>query len=242
MIEAGIPLNALSSSLSQGADVSFTELFRQNECWRSVALTKPRLFRKGHKFYDNLPEMYFLVSGRVRLMVLAPDGSEKSLWYLGDGSCFNETPMFMDGDKNIPSGQGEVRFFHDCSEDCYICTFTREDVHRLGMQHPELLFNLCKSYSVKVTLLSKNAVSLCMESQLTRICKFLASRIVPGSEPLRAKRDISYRDMADLLGMHRITLYKVMRQAQERGLFSFDKNSDEIFILKPDEFYKEAHM
>lgn len=81
-----------------------------------------------------------------------------------------------------------------------------------------------------------------MESHLTRICKFLASRIVPGSEPLRAKRDISYRDMADLLGMHRITLYKVMRQAQERGLFSFDKNSDEIFILKPDEFYKEAHM
>ena len=81
-----------------------------------------------------------------------------------------------------------------------------------------------------------------MESQLTRICKFLASRIVPGSEPLRAKRDISYRDMADLLGMHRITLYKVMRQAQERGLFSFDKNSDEIFILKPEEFYKEAQL
>lgn len=81
-----------------------------------------------------------------------------------------------------------------------------------------------------------------MESHLTRICKFLASRIVPDSEPLRAKRDISYRDMADLLGMHRITLYKVMRQAQERGLFSFDKNSDEIFILKPDEFYKEAHL
>ena len=100
--------------------MSFTELLRQNECWRSVALTKPRLFRKGHKFYDNQPEMYFLVSGRVRLMAQAPDGSEKSLWYLGDGSCFNETPMFMDGDKNIPSGQGEVRFFHDCSEDCDI--------------------------------------------------------------------------------------------------------------------------
>lgn len=145
MIEAGIPHNALSSSLSQGADVSFTELLRQNECWRSVALTKPRLFRKGHKFYDNQPEMYFLVSGRVRLMALAPDGSEKTLWYLGDGSCFNETPMFMDGDKSVATGQGEVRFFHDCAEDCYICTFTREDVHRLGMENPELFLIFAKA-------------------------------------------------------------------------------------------------
>ena len=242
MIEAGIPLNALSSSLSQGADVSFTELFRQNECWRSVALTKPRLFRKGHKFYDNQPEMYFLVSGRVRLMALAPDGSEKTLWYLGDGSCFNETPMLMEDDKHMAFGQNEVRFFHECAEDCYIYTFTRDEVYRLGMEKPELFYNLCKSYSVKVTLLSRNSVSLCIESQLTRICKFLASRIVPGSNPLCAKRDISYREMADLLGMHRITLYKVMRQAQSRGLFSFDKNSDEIFILRQDEFYREARM
>lgn len=222
--------------------MSFAELLRQNECWRSVALTKPRLFRKGHKFYDTQPEMYFLVSGRVRLMALAPDGSEKTLWYLGDGSCFNETPMFMDGGKSMPFAQSEVQFFHDCAEDCYICSFSREDVHRLGMEQPRLILNLCKSYSVKVTLLSKNVVSLSMESQLTRICKFLASRIIPGSTPLRAKRDISYRDMADLLGMHRITLYKVMRQAQTRGLFSFDKSSDEVFILRPEEFYKEAHM
>ena len=42
--------------------------------------------------------------------------------------------------------------------------------------------------------------------------------------------------------MHRITLYKVLRQAQSRGLLSFDKNSDEVFILNPQEFYKEAHM
>lgn len=225
-----------------GAGVSFMVLLKQNECWRGVALTKPRLFRKGYKFYDNQPEMYFLVSGRVRLMALAPDGSEKTLWYLGDGSCFNETPLFLAGERNVVLEQSEVRFYHDCAEDCYICVFSREDVQRLGMKNPELLFNLCKGYSLKVALLSKSVVSLRMESQLTRICKFLASRLVMDTNPLRARRDISYREMADLLGMHRITLYKVMRQAQAQGLFSFDKKSDEIFILKPDEFYREAHL
>ena len=56
-----------------------------------------------------------------------------------------------------------------------------ENVSGSLMEQPRLILNLCKSYSVKVTLLSKNVVSLSMESQLTRICKFLASRIVPGS-------------------------------------------------------------
>lgn len=76
----GIDLTPIISGefIIPGADVSFTELLRQNECWRSVALTKPRLFRKGYKFYDNQPEMYFLASGRgACLMALAPDGSEK---------------------------------------------------------------------------------------------------------------------------------------------------------------------
>ena len=48
-------------------------------------------------------------------------------------------------------------------------------------------------------------------------------------------------EMADLLGMHRITLYKAMREAQSRGLLSFDKNSDEIVILQPKTFFYEAH-
>ena len=86
---------SIAAEFSYGqVDMSFTELLKQNECWRSVATTKPRLFRKGYRFYEDLPEMYFLVSGKVRLMAQVPDGNEKTLWYLGDGSCFNETPMF----------------------------------------------------------------------------------------------------------------------------------------------------
>ena len=45
----------------------------------------------------------------------------------------------------------------------------------------------------------------------------------------------------DARGVHRITLYKAMREAQSRGLLSFDKNSDEIVILQPKTFFYEAH-
>ena len=222
--------------------MSFTELVGQNMCWRTVAPARPRLWKKGHKFNDDVPQMFFVVSGRVRLMALAEEGGEKTLWYLRDGCCFNETPLFAINGGMDMRIMGDARFYHECVEDSYLCAFSVEDVLRLGARQPELLLNLCHSFSFKVTLLSQQVVSLSLESQMTRVCKFLASRIVPGSQPLRARRDMSYREMADLLGMHRISLYKILRQAQGRGLLRFDKNSEDVLILQPAEFFKEAHM
>lgn len=229
------------TSLYKGNAVSFTELVKHNECWRDVVAGRPRQWKKGYKFADDTARMYFLVSGRVRLVALAADGGEKTLWYLGDGCCFNETPLFEDNQEKNLIRTGDARFYHECMENCYLHTFTMQDVKMLGKERPELLLNLCQSYATKVTLLSQHLVSLSLESQLTRVCKYLASRLVPGSAPLRARRDLSYREMADLLGMHRISLYKVMRQAQDQGLWDFDKNSDEIVILQPAVFFEEAH-
>lgn len=82
--------------------MSFTELVKHNECWRDVVAGRPRQWKKGYKFADDTARMYFLVSGRVRLVALAADGGEKTLWYLGDGCCFNETPLFEDNqEKNL---------------------------------------------------------------------------------------------------------------------------------------------
>lgn len=202
---------------------------------------RPRLWKKGYKFADESDKMYFLVSGRVRLIALSSDGGEKTLWYLGDGCCFNEVPLFSSQEEKSLLRLGDIRFYHECTENCYLHTFSLQEVQKFGKEKPDLLLNLCQSYATKVTLLSLQLVSLSLESQLTRVCKYLASRLVPGSAPLRAKRDLSYREMADLLGMHRISLYKVMRQAQDRGLWEFDKNCDEIVILQPSVFFKEAH-
>ena len=77
---------------------------------------------------------------------------------------------------------------------------------------------------------------------MTRVCKYLASRIVQGSNPLCAHRDMSYREMADLLGMHRTSIHKVMRQWQAEGIWDFDRNSSDVIILQPDAFFEEASM
>ena len=43
--------------------------------------------------------------------------------------------------------------------------------------------------------------------------------------------------MASLLGVHRITLYKVLRQQEEQGLFGpFERHA--VTILRPEEFFR----
>ena len=71
--------------------MSFIELFNHNECWGKVVRDKARKWEKGWKFSDDAPSMYYVLSGRVRLMALDACGNEKTLWYLGRGCCFNET-------------------------------------------------------------------------------------------------------------------------------------------------------
>ncbi|WP_143142612.1 MULTISPECIES: hypothetical protein [Desulfovibrio] len=65
--------------------MSFTELVKHNECWRDVVAGRPRQWKKGYKFADDTARMYFLVSGRVRLVALAADGGEKpsGIWAMG---------------------------------------------------------------------------------------------------------------------------------------------------------------
>ncbi|MGE4311600.1 Crp/Fnr family transcriptional regulator [Desulfovibrio sp.] len=150
--------------------------------------------------------------------------------------------MFGTSSMYAHSSARRIKFYHECTKNCYLHIFSQRDVKELGTNNPELLLNLCQSYAKKVGLLAESLVSLSLESPLTRVCKYLASRIVPGSSPLRARRDISYREMADLLGMHRTSIHKVMRQWQVEGVWDFERNSSEVIILQPDVFFEEASM
>ena len=47
---------------------------------------------------------------------------------------------------------------------------------------------------------------------------------------------VSKQEMASLLGVHRISLYKILRQQEESGLFG-PFSGKTVTILRPDEFF-----
>ena len=213
--------------------IGYTELCNLNTAWREVLhLGVRRKYAKGAHVPHTNKELFFLHKGKVRLTHHTQDGQEKILWYIGEGCIFGETPFF-DPMATMPENT------HVCAASCEIYAFTHECVHTNIMKtRPDLVLNLLPSLARKVRMLSSHASSMSVDDVLIRICKFLERHIVPGSDPLRVRPGISRQEMANLLGVHRVTLYRVLRQQEENGMFGPGLHDQQSFtILQPERFY-----
>lgn len=209
--------------------IGFLELKDTSPSWRLVRQLGTRiLYCKGTRIQHN-QELLFLEKGQVRLTHYTIDGMEKTLWYINEGCIFGETPLF----DPMPPGRG----VHICTKDCIVYVFTKEVVeHEMLTSHPELLHDLLRSLARKVRILSNHASSLYVDDVLIRACKFLGERVLAGSPRLTVRPGLSLQELANLLGVHRVTLYKVFRQQEEDGLWGH-YNRKAIQILNPDRFY-----
>ena len=215
-----------------GRSLAFRDMKDMNSGWRSVlSLARQSKLAKG----DYVPEkgLLFLDRGKVSLTVQNQDGAEKILWYISEGCLFGEAPFF----DPVPPGGDEGAYV--CVTGCVVYTFSKQAVDRISKERPDLLINLFHSMARKMRVANYHASSLYLDDGLARVCKFLSHRLVPGSRPLTAKIGISRQEMASLIGMHRISLYRVLRQQEEEGLFGAIKGNT-ITILRPHEFYELA--
>ena len=219
---------ANKSEYWNGSGLAFRDIKDMNSCWRDVLpLARQSKRRKG----DDVPQgenLMFLDRGRIRLAYQNRDGAEKILWYIREGCLFGEAPFF---DPIQDDG------FFTCMTDCVIHVFSAQAIERISRDRPDLLLNLISSMARKLQIVYYHASSLYLDDVLVRLCKFLAQRLVPDSNPLTAKLGISRQEMASLLGIHRVSLYRVLRQQEENGLLGPVKGSA-VTILRPQEFYK----
>lgn len=208
--------------------LAFQEMRGMNAAWRSVLhLGRRCLLPRGHRVQFQ-GDLLFLERGQARLTHQSLEGQEKILWYIQEGCLFAETPFF----DPMPAES-----FFICVTECVVYSFSSQSVEQISRERPDLMLNLLQSMARKLRVMSNQASSLYLDDVLVRTCKFLAQRLVPDSNPLTAVPGISRQEMASLLGVHRITLYKVLRQQEEAGLIGpFEGNS--VTILRPGEFYR----
>ena len=211
--------------------IGFSELRDLNPEWRSVLSLGVRYTYPKGTMLEWKDALSFLDAGKIRLMHVSPEGTEKVMWYIAPGCLFGETP-FLD--------PLESQGFAVCVEPCVVYTFSRECVlGTLYRTRPDLIANLLHSMARKIRIMSGQAMSLFLDDVPIRVCKFLAQRLVPESKPLLAHPGISQQEMSSLLGVHRIHLYRVLKQQEEEGLLGpFSK--DGVVILDEERFMKLA--
>ncbi len=207
---------------------AFQDLSDLNAPWRDVlSLGRRQAYKKGQQVTMG-PYLYFLDSGKIRLSHISLQGLEKILWYLHPGSIFGETPFF----DRVPS----AGYFH-CSSDCTVYNFTHQAVEKLAGERPDLMLDLCRSMARKMRALSDQASSLFLDSLRVRTVRFLAQHVVQGTDPMLVDLGITKQELAALLGVHRISLYKILKDYEDAGVLS-PFHGSQVTVLQPEKFFQ----
>lgn len=179
--------------------------------------------------------LYFLDQGEVRMLRSDPQGLEKTLWYVDEGHLFGETPL-LDGRLS--------RNRHVCTQDARIHLFRREIVlHTILPARPDLAHNLMETLACKVRILSNQIAGLTLEELPARICNYLylhARRLGPDDQNVMGLDPrLNQQELANLLGVHRVTLNKALRDLKQAGVLD-GYRKDKVRIHNPALFLKYA--
>lgn len=222
--------------------IEFSNIPAEAEAWRKVLHLGNRLkFPKGTELAlsggrEGHPAgcLYFLERGEVRLIRATLDGREKILITMRAGSIVGETPFFDE----VPPRSTTVAV-----TDCVVYAFTRDCVlRRIIPCYPDLTLALLKSFAAKVRALCNQSVSLSLEDLPARICRFLRLRALKNAEGGLSPRvvpGLNQQDLANLLGVHRVTLNKSLRELEKEGVLG-PYARDEVYILDMERFLELA--
>ncbi|WP_051307081.1 Crp/Fnr family transcriptional regulator [Desulfomicrobium escambiense] len=210
-------------------ELEFSRIPSVAECWRKVLSQGRRMkFAKGTHVSphgSDAGSLYYLERGEIWLLRTTMDGREKIIWAIGPDSLFGETPFFDE----LPARSAMV-----AAEDCTVYAFARQCVlSQILPAHPDLMLALFRSLALKVRVLSNQAVSLSLDDLPSRICKYLHLRQpadAPAKGPLVVSPGLNQQDLANLLGVHRVTLNKSLRELEKSGVLGpYSRN--EVYVL-----------
>lgn len=175
--------------------------------------------------------LFFVDQGEARLMRITRDGREKMLLSVRAGGIIGETPFF----DQVPACSTIV-----AATTCIVYSFTRDCVVNLLIpRHPELAIALLQTLAAKVRVLCNQSVSLCLDDLPSRICTFLHLRariLEDGTRESRVSPGLNQQELANLLGVHRVTLNKGLRELEKNSILG-PYTKDEVYILDEQRFH-----
>ncbi|MCG8531215.1 MAG: Crp/Fnr family transcriptional regulator [Desulfovibrionales bacterium] len=194
----------------------FWRIHSDSTVWEKVLHLGQRKEFKSGDIIVNAGELvtglYYLASGIVNMKRTSWDGAEKIIMYVEQNSLFSETPFFI---------KRPIRSSFTCYDDAVVYFFPHETVDEMIVVYPEIAKDIIRALSEKLSVVSNQSASLGLDTIDQRIIKFILLRY--NSMSLRENEVISLgalrmKDIASILGVHRATLYKSLKELERNGL------------------------
>lgn len=167
--------------------------------------------------------MYFIKSGRVRILKTSPDGKEQVLRMMGDGESFNEVPIF-DGGKNPASVETLVTTI--------VYILSKKDLLSLAKDYPDLALAALKNMALNLRHLVTLVEDLSFRHVSSRVAKILLQYSHPGGsmfEPLPAgEGKLTQQQIASIVGTAREVVGRSLKTLEKEGAIKISRGRIEI--------------
>lgn len=184
-----------------------------NPCWEEVLhLATRREFEKDAVIpHTRWRGMHYLSRGAVALSYIAACGRERLTLRVGPGCLFNEA-------RTVSSFEPGVVF--QCLEPTEIWRFPEgllQDEAFLSA-HPRQVASLLHSMGIKILIHYTFLADMGTGSRESHVCRFILNLSRQNGNALRFPCPMRQQDVAALLGIHRATLARILRQLREKGI------------------------
>lgn len=166
-----------------------------------------RKYRKSQSLYrqgETSNQVFVVVSGRVGITMIGSDGQELLIDIVGAGALCGEGAAF-DGQPRFSSA--------NALEAAEILCIPATELCSLMASHPGLAAMVVRNIALKQRVLAQRfsqVTSPTPEGQITQLLSQIAG---PGAPPIM----LTHQQIADLLGVSRITVTRAMQRLRREG-------------------------
>lgn len=163
---------------------------------------------------DKSDQLYAILSGKIKVVIMDPEGKEIVVNLLGPGDCFGEIALI----------DGETRSATIVTtEPTQVLTISRADFTPILTSNPDLMYNLLKVLARKVRLATNMVESLAFEDVYARLVRLLTNLAKPKDNLLVVEERLTHQEIANMIGSSREVVSRMLKALSIGGYIAIDQ-------------------
>jgi CRP/FNR family transcriptional regulator, cyclic AMP receptor protein len=163
---------------------------------------------------DSSDQLYVILDGKIKVVVMDPEGREVVVNLLGAGDCFGEIAMI----------DGETRSATIVTmEPTQVLTIGRADFTPILNSNTDLMLHLLKLLARKVRAATSMVESLAFEDVYARLIRLLTNLAKPKGNLLVVEQRLTHQEIANMIGSSREGVSRMLKALSSGGYISVDQ-------------------
>jgi len=201
-----------SSELFEGISANEQEALQEISRTRWVSRNS-LLFTEG----DSAGGFFLILSGRVKVFKMSPDGKEQILHIFGAGEIVGEVAVFSG--KDFPASAVTLK-------DSQLLYIPRDGFLRLATSRPQILLNMLATLSKRLRRFTVQIERLTLKEVASRLAEVLLEIAgdSTGAEEDIAELKVTKGQLANQIGTTPETLSRTLQKISRKGLIRVNRN------------------